>query len=53
VLAGPPVAGATIERLGGSYIGAQVLAGTQLLIGSGFIAASRRVKTRGKWLAKL
>ena len=48
VLTGPPVAGVTIERLGGSYVGAQILAGSQLLVGSGFIAASRRVKT-GKW----
>ena len=53
VLAGPPAAGAAIERARGSYVGAQALAGTHLLVGAGFIAASRRVKTGGRWRARL
>ncbi|KAJ2902298.1 3-oxoacyl-[acyl-carrier-protein] reductase [Zalerion maritima] len=50
VLTGAPIQGAIITAQGGSYVGAQAFAGVSLLIGSGFLAASRiaRSRSRGK-----
>ncbi len=53
VLAGPPVAGAIVEQMGGRYEGAQVFAGATLLLGMLFIFAARMVRTGGRWRAKI
>jgi len=46
-LMGPPICGAIITATeGGSYYGAQAFAGSTLLIGTGFLFASRVVKSR-------
>ncbi|VBB81605.1 Putative transporter [Podospora comata] len=45
-LAGPPVAGAIITACDGDYWGAQVFAGTTLLIGMVLVAASFVIKSR-------
>ncbi|KAK0668388.1 major facilitator superfamily domain-containing protein [Cercophora samala] len=45
-LAGPPIAGAIITACGGDYWGAQIFAGTTLLIGMGLVAASFVIKSR-------
>lgn len=52
VLTGPPIAGAIISAEGGSYVGAQVYAGTCLLAGMCFWVAARmaRAKKVGKGL---
>ncbi|KAH7018300.1 major facilitator superfamily domain-containing protein [Microdochium trichocladiopsis] len=56
VLTGNPIAGAIITGTpGGSYVGAQCFAGCDLLVGAGFITASRMVKMRKSgagWLFK-
>ncbi|KAI9150137.1 MFS-type transporter dbaD [Paramyrothecium foliicola] len=41
VLTGPPIAGAAIRAAGGSYVGAQVFAGTVLAVGCGFLVAAK------------
>jgi MFS family permease len=41
---GPPVAGAIIQACGGRYIGAQMWAGTSILLGVCFLLAARTVK---------
>jgi hypothetical protein len=46
VLTGPPIDGALIRALDGRYTAAQVFAGAVLLLGSGFMAAARIVRTR-------
>lgn len=55
-LVGPPVAGAIITSMGGSYHGAQGFAGALMMLGMGFAAAARTVKMRrlGKgWMEKI
>jgi MFS family permease len=55
-LMGPPIAGAIITSMGGSYRGAQGFAGALMLLGLGFTAAARTVKMRrlGRgWTAKI
>ncbi|KAH9890856.1 major facilitator superfamily domain-containing protein [Xylariomycetidae sp. FL2044] len=46
VLTGPPIAGTIIGALGGRYWGAFVFTGCSLLVGMGFIAAARWVRSR-------
>jgi len=53
VLAGPPVAGALVERMGGQFAGTQVYAGLNLLVGGIFVGAARWVRTGGKLLARI
>lgn len=57
VLTGNPIAGAIITGTpGNKYIGAQVFAGCDLLVGSGFIVAARMVKMRkagAGWMFKV
>lgn len=53
VLTGPPLAGALITRDGGSYLGAQLFAGSALLIGCGFLTACRYVKSEGVLMVKV
>lgn len=57
VLTGNPIAGAIITGTpGGKYIGAQVFAGCDLVVGSGFILAARMVKTKkagAGWMFKV
>ncbi|KAB5533444.1 major facilitator superfamily domain-containing protein [Coniochaeta sp. 2T2.1] len=45
-LMGPPIAGAIITSMGGSYKGAQGFAGAFMLVGMGFTMAARTVKVR-------
>ena len=45
-LMGPPIAGAIITSMGGSYKGAQGFAGAFMLVGMGFVMAARTVKVR-------
>lgn len=45
-LTGSPIAGAIINSQGGKYIGAQIFAGTSMVLGTAFICASKVVKTR-------
>jgi predicted MFS family arabinose efflux permease len=55
-LIGTPVAGALISSSNGSYVGAQVFAGTCLSAGAAFFLAAREVKrrkVRGSILVKL
>lgn len=53
VLTGPPIAGALISADGGSYLGAQLFAGTSLLLGCAFLTACRWVKSGGVLLVKV
>lgn len=41
VLSGPPTAGAIVDRMGGSYLGAQLWAGTVTVLGAATVAAAR------------
>lgn len=55
-LLGPPIDGALISRCGGRYFGAQAFAGVALLVGAGFMAAAKVVRTRrvgGGWKVKV
>lgn len=45
-LIGTPVAGALISGSGGSYVGAQVFAGSCLAVGGVLFVAAREVKRR-------
>ncbi|KAF4880016.1 MFS transporter asaE [Colletotrichum siamense] len=47
-LIGPPIGGALISAAGGSYVGAQVFAGTCLSLGMAFMMAAREIKRRKK-----
>lgn len=56
VLIGPPIDGALLSRCGGRYFGAQAFAGAALLVGAGFMAAAKVVRTRkvgGGWRVKV
>ena len=53
VLAGPPTAGAIIERSGGVYTWAQVWGGTVAVVGSCSVACSRFVRTGPKLKVKI
>ena len=52
VLTGPPIAGQLIQKKGGQYTYAQIFAGVDLLIGSAFLLAARRARSR-KLVAKV
>ncbi|KAK2000366.1 major facilitator superfamily transporter [Colletotrichum falcatum] len=52
-LAGPPTAGAIIDRAGGQYLGAQIWGGVMMISGSLAIAAARVAKAGKSWEAKL
>ncbi|KAF4832909.1 Aspyridones efflux protein apdF [Colletotrichum tropicale] len=47
-LIGPPIGGALISAVGGSYVGAQAFAGTSLSLGMAFMMTAREVKRRKK-----
>lgn len=53
VLTGPPLAGALITDDGGSYLGAQLFAGTSILVGSVLLIGCRYVKSGGVLLVKM
>ncbi|KAK1538636.1 major facilitator superfamily transporter [Colletotrichum paranaense] len=52
-LAGPPIAGAIIDRSGGSYLGAQVWGGVMMIAGALTVGAARTAKAGKAWGAKL
>ncbi|KAF4973599.1 hypothetical protein FZEAL_9277 [Fusarium zealandicum] len=52
-LAGPPTAGAIIDKSGGDFVWAQVWGGTVLLLGAAMVAASRIVSTGWVLRAKI
>lgn len=52
-LAGPPTAGAIIDRSGGQYLGAQIWGGAMMIAGSLTLAAARMAKAGKAWGAKL
>ncbi|EQB44332.1 major facilitator superfamily transporter [Colletotrichum gloeosporioides Cg-14] len=52
-LAGPPTAGAIIDRSGGQYLGAQIWGGVVILAGSLTVGAARVAKAGKAWGAKL
>ncbi|KAK7432451.1 hypothetical protein QQZ08_001016 [Neonectria magnoliae] len=45
-LTGSPIAGAIIKSQGGKYLGAQIFAGTSMVLGAAFVSAAKIVKTR-------
>ncbi|KAF4922360.1 Fujikurins efflux protein [Colletotrichum viniferum] len=47
-LIGPPIGGALISAVGGSYVGAHAFAGTSLSLGMAFMMTAREVKRRKK-----
>lgn len=56
VLTGPPIAGALITAARGKFYGAQAFAGAVILVGMGFMVASRTVlakKLGAGWRAKV
>lgn len=53
VLTGPPIAGALISANGGSYLGAQLFAGTSILVGCGLLTGSRHVRSGGFLFVKV
>jgi predicted MFS family arabinose efflux permease len=53
VLTGPPIAGALVQRMNGSYLGLQLFAGITMLIALVFLLAARWAKVGGKLKAKL
>ncbi|CAJ2508518.1 Uu.00g135440.m01.CDS01 [Anthostomella pinea] len=56
VLTGNPIAGAIIDAMDGSYVGAQAFTGCALLVGMGFILAARSVRMRKSgtgWAVKI
>ncbi|EXF80340.1 riboflavin transporter MCH5 [Colletotrichum fioriniae PJ7] len=56
VLTGPPIAGALISVLGGKYLGAQMFAGSSLMLGMVFIFLAREAKRKsvgGSFWAKV
>ncbi|KAI8174104.1 Aspyridones efflux protein apdF [Colletotrichum sp. SAR 10_65] len=52
-LAGPPTAGAIIDRSGGQYLGAQIWGGVVIIAGSLTVGAARVAKAGKAWSAKL
>jgi len=46
VLTGPPIAGQLIQRAGGSYKYAQLFAGMDMVVGTGFLVAARLSKSK-------
>lgn len=46
VLTGPPIEGVLISKMNGSYLGAQIFAGTALAVGTGFMVVAREVRRR-------
>ncbi|TDZ51605.1 Aspyridones efflux protein apdF [Colletotrichum trifolii] len=52
-LAGPPTAGAIIDRCHGDYLWAQIWGGAVIMLGSMTIAAARMAKAGKAWAAKL
>lgn len=56
VLTGPPIAGALVSALGGRYLGAQMFAGSSLMLGMVFIFLAREAKRKrlgGSFWAKV
>lgn len=56
VVAGPPAAGAMVTALNGRYWGAQVFAGSLLVVGGCLVAAAkvaRMRRTGGGWMGKI
>ncbi|KAK7421315.1 hypothetical protein QQX98_002209 [Neonectria punicea] len=45
-LTGSPIAGAIIKSQGGKYLGAQIFAGSSMVLGAAFVGAAKVVKTR-------
>jgi len=52
VLTGPPIAGQLVQRKDGGFLYAQIFAGIVMVIGCGFLIASRYAKNRD-WTAKV
>ncbi|KAK6219651.1 major facilitator superfamily transporter [Colletotrichum tabaci] len=52
-LAGPPTAGAIIDKAGGQYLGAQIWGGAMMIASSLMIAAARTAKAGKAWRVKL
>ncbi|OBR12152.1 Major facilitator superfamily transporter [Colletotrichum higginsianum IMI 349063] len=52
-LAGPPTAGAIIDKAGGQYLGAQIWGGAMMIANSLMIAAARTAKAGKAWRVKL
>lgn len=53
VLIGPPIAGALVERMNGSYVGLQIFGGATMGLAAGFQMAARYAKVGRDWKAKL
>jgi len=52
-LAGPPLAGALIERGGGSYLYAQIWGGTSMIVGALVVTMARIAGTGWEWKKKM
>ena len=52
-LTGPPLAGALIQRMGGSYVGANIWAGTSFMVGGCLLLATRWTLVGGDWRANV
>ncbi|KAL3423342.1 transporter MCH4-like protein 6 [Phlyctema vagabunda] len=50
VLTGPPITGQLIQKKNGGFLYAQLFGGSVLLVGSGFLTASRLAKSRKLWV---
>lgn len=46
MLTGPPIEGALIRAMSGRYLGAQVFAGSCIMLGTGFVAVAREQKRK-------
>lgn len=58
VLTGPPIGGALIEMMHGSFLGCQVFAGTSMIISAGLLGATRwavlrQRRMQWKWIVKV
>lgn len=52
-LTGPPLAGALIQEGHGSYLYAQIWAGSSLVLGAFIMAIARLARTGFKWLERV
>ncbi|MCJ1281871.1 hypothetical protein MMC26_001194 [Xylographa opegraphella] len=52
-VAGPPIAGALVQRDGGGFLTAQMWGGTVVVLGSGTLGLARGWETRWKWRVKI
>ena len=53
LLTGPPLAGALIQRDGGRYLGAQMWAGSVILVGGLVLAGARVSKTGFRFMERM